>query len=41
MTATVTIKFPSGLSGAENGAKLGSVNLANVGVELTQFIPSP
>jgi len=39
VTATVTINFPSGTSGDENGAKLGSVNLADVGVVLTQVIP--
>ncbi|MEO6199891.1 MAG: alternate-type signal peptide domain-containing protein [Cryobacterium sp.] len=36
VTAKVTITFPSGAAGAENAAKLGSVNLNNVAVTLTQ-----
>lgn len=36
VTSTVSLTFPNGGAGAENDAKLGSVNLANLAVTLTQ-----
>ena len=36
ITLTVTITFPSGTAGSNNDSMLGSVNLSNVAVTLTQ-----
>ncbi|MFT2817221.1 alternate-type signal peptide domain-containing protein [Leifsonia sp. A12D58] len=37
VTSTVTLTFPLGAAGVGNAAKLGSVNLANLAVTLTQI----
>ncbi|MDY7541682.1 MULTISPECIES: alternate-type signal peptide domain-containing protein [unclassified Cryobacterium] len=36
VSVVVTLKFPNGAAAAENGAKVGSVNLSNLAVLLTQ-----
>ncbi|MGA1838005.1 alternate-type signal peptide domain-containing protein [Herbiconiux sp. 11R-BC] len=40
VTVTVTLAFPRGTAGQYNDAKLGSVNLSNMNVTLSQTFPS-